>query len=168
MRKVCAWCKKELSAGDHRHDDVISHGICTDCMEYFASGKRVLSLREYLDRLDVPVVVVDDDLRVVTANGRARSLFGKELPEIEGSYSGNVLECAYSRHPGGCGTTVHCRTCTIRNTVTDTYRTAKSHVKVPAYANRQSGDGEEKVRFLISTEKAGAFVLLRIDEVSAR
>lgn len=121
MRRVCAWCGKELSAGDHRHDDVISHGICTDCMEHFASGTRVLSLREYLDKLDVPVVVVDDDLRILTANDR--------------------------------------------NTVTDTYRNSKSHVKVPAYANHETGGSEEKVRFLISTEKAGAFVLLRIDEV---
>lgn len=134
-------------------------------MKHFSSGNKIRSLREYLDTLDVPVVVVDDDVRVITANEQAQLLFGKKLPVIEGSYGGEMAECAYARLPGGCGKTVHCRSCAIRNTVTDTYRTSKNHVRVPAYEDRPAGETQKKIRFLISTEKVGEFVLLKIDNV---
>jgi hypothetical protein len=76
-----------------------------------------------------------------------------------------VLECAYARLPGGCGNTEHCKACTIRRTITTTHATGDGKVNVPAYQDIVTPGGIREVRFLISTEKVGNFVLLRIDEV---
>ncbi|MCJ7776462.1 MAG: hypothetical protein MUP08_08760, partial [Desulfobulbaceae bacterium] len=67
---------------------------------------------------------------------------------------------------GGCGNTVHCKSCTIRNTVTDTLQSGKSNIKVPAYPDLHHITGDNRIRFLITTERAAEAVLLRIDEIS--
>ena len=166
MKRVCAWCKTELgnlSTGGVT-DDTITHGICKKCKEYFFSNKRS-EFNDFLDRLAAPVLVVNPEGIVTTANKNARFMLGKDLSQIEGELGGDVMECAYARLPGGCGNTVHCKSCTIRNTVMDTFETGKSRIKVPAYPDIQTPSGVQNIRFLISTEKAENFVLLRIDEI---
>jgi len=59
-----------------------------------------------------------------------------------------------------------CAWCTIRLTVSDTLRSGKSHVRVPAYRDLHDITGEYRIRFLISTERVGEAVLLRIDDVT--
>jgi hypothetical protein len=78
---------------------------------------------------------------------------------------GDVFECAYARLPGGCGRTAHCSGCTIRQTVMDTVRTGQGHLRAPAYLNRATPDGVQRIPLTISTERVGDFVLLRIDAV---
>jgi PAS domain-containing protein len=124
-----------------------------------------LPLREYLDGLTAPIVVVDGDGRVTTANRQARTFLRKDLPEIEGYRGGEVFECEHARLPEGCGQTVHCSGCTIRMAVMDTLRTGVSRLRAPACLDCHTGNGVQRVEFLISTEKAGDVVLLRIDEV---
>ncbi len=124
-----------------------------------------MSLPQYLNEIGVPVLVMDDDVRVQGFNEPARALLGHRLEGCAGRYGGDVLECAYARLPGGCGNTEHCKACTIRRTVTHTYATGDSKLNVPAYQDIVTPGGNREVRFLISTEKVGNFVLLRIDEV---
>jgi hypothetical protein len=50
-------------------------------------------------------------------------------------------------------------------TIQDTYLTGESREKVPAYADLQTEDGPVGAQFLISTEKVGRCVLLRIDQI---
>jgi hypothetical protein len=124
-----------------------------------------MPLHEYLDGLDAPVLVVSAEGVVETANAQARALLRKELPEIEGYRGGDVFECTHAKLPGGCGQTIHCTGCTIRRTVTHTYNTAQSHLRVLATLNREHGREARRIPFLISTEKVQGVVLLRIDEV---
>ncbi|MBN2104037.1 hypothetical protein JW835_08370 [bacterium] len=84
---------------------------------------------------------------------------------IENYMGGDAMECVYARLPGGCGNTIHCKTCTIRNSVTETFNTGKSLRKVPAYLDQMQDESVKEIKFLISTEMVNDIVLLRIDEI---
>lgn len=133
---------------DSQHD--VSHGICEQCAFHLVAQMGMLPLQEYLDGLRDPILVVNGDVDVKTANGRARELLQKELPAIEGYQGGDMFECEYSKLPEGCGKTYHCSACAIRRTVTDTFKTGINHVTVPAclarmeVAANQSGDTASK------------------------
>jgi hypothetical protein len=168
MKRVCAWCKKELGSVDSQEhsEDAITHGICRNCRGniFFQMG---VELGIFLDSLEPPIVVVDQEGTVVTGNDKIRKLLKKELPEIEGYRGGDVFECAYARLPEGCGNTVHCSGCTIRRTVMETHETGKSLLRVPATLKRYAPRDQIDIKLLISTEKVGDVVLLRIDEMKA-
>ena len=66
----------------------------------------------------------------------------------------------------GCGNTIHCKACTIRNAVMETFDSSRNLHRTPAYLNRAGKDTVQRIRFLISTEKLDEIVLLRIDEVA--
>ncbi len=166
MRRVCAWCNKDLGVVASHHDETypITHGVCHECKMAltFQSGE---TLHNYLDGLNAPVVLVDFEGRIKTANLSARSALGKDLSAIEDVDGGTVFECAYARLPEGCGNTVHCSGCTIRRSVMATLATGKSLLNVPATLNVKDPVNPEKVSLHISTEKAGKLVLLRIDDM---
>ena len=163
MKKICAWCKKELEGGPvfTESDTPISHGMCPECA-FHVRASMGMPLLEFLDGLHAPVVLVNRDGRVVTANTDAQSILGKSIDKIEGFKGGEVFECEYSYLPEGCGNTVHCVGCTIRNMVMDTINSGKGHVRESAYLNHKTNG---RIEFLISTEKVGGYALLRIDEI---
>jgi len=151
---------------DEYPQDAITHGLCEACAQHIFAQMGI-SMREYLDGFDEPVVVVDADGLVQTANAAARRLLGKSLPDIEGCKGGDVFECRYASLPEGCGRTIHCSGCTIRRTVMDTFESGGFHLRVPAYLNPKSPDDSHGFRYLISTKKMGHFVLLRVDDFKA-
>jgi hypothetical protein len=167
MRRVCAWCGKTLGTvfSDVHSDAFITHGICDECA-FHLHAQVGMPLRDFLDGLGVPVLLLDSDGNVKTANKAVRQFLKKDLLQIEGYKGGNVFECTHATLPGGCGKTVHCSGCTIRRTVMDTLNSGKSHEKAPASLNRETPDGSQALRLLISTEKVQDVVLLRIDEIT--
>jgi hypothetical protein len=46
-------------------------------------------------------------------------------------------------------------------------QTGKSHLRSPAYLIQGTPDKNKEIKFLISTEKVGEVVLLRIDKIGA-
>jgi len=166
VKKICAWCGKDLGIVESRShsEDVITHGMCEACATRFTTDTGT-TLHEFLDSLGVPVFLVEPEPRVRTGNKQARELLDKDLSMIEGQLGGDVIECIYAKQPHGCGNDVHCKSCTIRNTVLDTFATGKSSVRIPAYPDIQTPEGVQTIRFVISTEKVGERVLLRIDDV---
>lgn len=167
MKKICAWCRKDLGV-DHsqgKNNAPISHGICPDCYRKLISFK-AKSMRDFLNQFSHPVLLVDSEVKIISANKEGLAVSGKKIEEIEGALVGDVFDCKYSSLPGGCGKTTHCKGCTIRNTVRDTFKSGVSQVKVAAYQDLHHETGEHKVKFLISTEKTGDKIFLRIDEIS--
>ena len=166
MKQVCAWCNKELGTIDSHADsgNVITHGICESCKNnaLFQLG---VDLRVFLNSLEQPVVMVNQNAAVISVNDEASKLLHKELKDIEGYQGGDVFECAYARLPEGCGNTIHCSGCTIRRTVMKTFETGKSFYRVPATLNRENPENPQKFILLISTEKLNDMVLLRIDKM---
>lgn len=167
MRKVCAWCGKDMGAIESEDDytKLITHGICDKCA-YHQLAQIGMSVPKFLEGLDGPVVVVDSNGNIRTGNTKALELVGKDLSEIEGYAPGEVFECEYARLPDGCGNTVHCSGCAIRNAVNETYTTGKSLLRLPATWQLHTSEATQEIRLLISTEKVADVVLLRIDEVN--
>lgn len=165
MRHVCAWCGAKLSDDTEGNDQEISHGICPSCRKFFLANVRDVTMGDFLDRMNYPVLVVDDDVRAVDGNSIALDFIGKSKEDIVGYHGGDLFECAYARLPGGCGRTEHCRGCAIRKTVGDTYLTGEPKFDVPCYLQRHTPDGEKWIRFLISTVRLKNLVLIKVSEV---
>jgi PAS domain-containing protein len=161
MVTVCAWCKAPLP-GSAPGSGPVSHGICDTCrvdVEY-----RRQPLRTLLDALPAAVMAVDVDGNVVDGNARLMELVGKSSAQITGR-GGDVISCIYAALPGGCGRTTHCVGCTIRRAVNDTRASGEPRTGVPAFAYVRKPDGEVvKLDMMISTERVGALVLLRVDD----
>ena len=162
MKDTCSICKTALDPS--RREGFVVDGICPSCLKDLLANARK-PLQVFLDNLGVPVLLVDNDARVRLANRHALDFLRKDPASIEGRYAGDAIECVHAREGDGCGKTVHCKTCTIRNTVLDTYTKGEPRVRVPAYADIAVFAEAKPVRFLISTEKVSELVMLRIDHV---
>jgi hypothetical protein len=172
MRRICAWCGKDLDEREAQGStlDAVSHGLCDDCYAHVTAEMGV-PLGEYLDWLDVPVLVMDGEASVRTANVAARELLDKGLTDIERHRCGEVFECAHARLPEGCGSTIHCSGCAIRRAVLETYRTGQRCLRVPAYLAPATPGQSSRIALLISTQRVTSrgrsVVLLRIDEMGS-
>ena len=166
IRQICFCCKAYLGSLEAQGNDeeLISHGVCRECFPRLLAGSGQ-QFEELLNSLPAPVFVVGHDGSIVTANARGQKIVANQLGEIKGSLGGEVFCCKYSELPGGCGQTIHCRSCTIRITVTSTFEDGKPRIRVPAYMDLGDITGLKTIRFLISTEKVDNIVLLRIDDV---
>jgi transcriptional regulator with PAS, ATPase and Fis domain len=167
VKNICAWCKKELEdnsepANNSKYE--ITHGICLSCKEYFFSDQ-TYSLDSFLNRLQEPVMMVDEQGNVLLANDHAKQILKMDNSAVSNLKIGNVFECANARLPGGCGHSVHCVACTIRSNINNTFKTGLSLKQVPAVLNHTDGRDARQVDFLISTEKVDNVVLLRIDDI---
>ena len=159
MERTCGVCQTPFDAPREDREP-----ICPACrQDAFVRARK--PLREYLDSLAAAVLLVDDDARVKLANRKALELLQKDPGSLEGRYAGDAIECVHARESGGCGKTEHCRTCTIRGTVLETYHTGRPRVRIPAYPDVFMLTEKRPLRFFISTEKIGELVMLRIDEV---
>jgi ferredoxin len=159
MNVVCCYCLKPLGPAAPGSGSGVSHGMCQACSEYFGAQWSGMSFDAYLGRFEFPVVLVDGDVRLVAVNRPACALLGCEPKEAIGLLGGEALECARARLPGGCGKTVHCATCAIRNTVTRTHETGRPMQRVPARLTRAGG----VVDLLISTALEGNLVRVTIE-----
>jgi hypothetical protein len=162
IRVVCCYCKKQVKTKPSEFD-AVSHGVCDRCLPLMV---RELGqpMSEFLDDLSPPVLVVQDNARVIAANAAARKMLTREQLEICGELAGEVLGCSHAREPGGCGQTVHCKSCAIRQCVAHTMETAEPCRKT-AYADIGLVSGDKRLRFLIETEKVNSFVRLTIHDV---
>lgn len=170
MRRLCSWCEKDLDGNPAetgeagRSASPITHGICPDCLREVLAFKGEPMLR-FLNRFPGPVYLVNDDYEVVAANRDGAELLGREPEDFEGKILGQAIECEFSYISDGCGKTEHCRTCTIRRALAETIKTGKSNIKIPAYPDLHNMTGENKLKYLISTEKIGEAVMLKIEMI---
>lgn len=165
MKVVCAWCGTYLRTipGDSPSAALRnSHGICEDCAKTLREGLGV-PVKQFLSDLGVPVLLVSEDVHVLDVNLAAVSMLGGRRKAILGRRGGEVFECVNSRLPEGCGKTVHCSGCVLRQTVTSTWETGRPHRRIPATLEVNSRDDPGEIAFLVSTDKAGDKVVLRIE-----
>lgn len=172
MRRVCAWCRRELGFVENtKHpDSEVSHGICAECVQNF-SFQTGVPYQQYMDSIPMPVLmlVVHADTYLITkhVNRKACEVLRKDPEEMVQHLAGNVFECAHARLPEGCGRTMHCSGCTIRRAVMETYRTGKPQSMVPATLKRTFSGKNDRLDLLITTIRIGEVVLLRIEEIRA-
>jgi PAS domain-containing protein len=140
----------------------MSHGICLSCRDNFTFQEGV-SIQEYVENLGVPVLVLDENFEIVTANRRACEALGKTPRQVVRKLPGDVFECCHARLPQGCGKTIHCSGCVIRQAVTKSFETGEPQVMIPATLHFNDADEASAVALLISTVKAGNIVILHVE-----
>lgn len=161
MQTICAYCGVIIRPGSAPGEPV-SHGICNDCRDNFLAILGI-DIGKYLDMLDAPVVLVDNDATVLALNRLALQFVDKPGIRSGEQPFGNVFECANARRPEGCGHTIHCSGCVIRNTVAETARTGNPVTRRPAVLSQESPEGVRPVPLFISSKKDGDVVLLKIE-----
>ena len=157
MKVVCSYCEKFIREKPPLDDPTPTHAICADCFEHYAAQWDGQSMGEFLDRFDSPVVAVDDDVRVLALNhsmAKAHNIHDRSELNVMG---GELLECEHARRPEGCGRTVHCKACAIRNVVGHTIDAGKAQIAVPA--TQSDGQG-----LLLYTHPHDGVVLLLIEK----
>jgi hypothetical protein len=165
MKTICSFCNITIH-DDRAAPDLVTHGVCPSCYQQIMRTYG-FNIRKFLDMLDAPVFLVDDDVNILAANARAIAIVNKPLPKIQGHICGMVLECINAFLPDGCGKTPQCPDCIIRSTVSETYKTSHAVDRRHASFTRKNGDSPEKVDLLVSTKKDGNVVLLRLEPVGA-
>jgi len=145
-------------------EKAITQGICMKCAVQLTQDVPK-TVRELLNIITEPVLILDSQGVVKTANDCGMKFLGKDIGDIEGCLGGEVLGCAFASLPEGCGRTEHCRTCAIRNIVLDTLARGSGYTNVPAFQNIRTPQGDRIMRFYVTTEKIDDKILLRIDDV---
>jgi len=163
VKVICSYCRKDMGecgAPDPVH---VSHGMCGECATYFERQWLGLDLASFLEDFALPVAAVDGYGRVIAGNGILQRVLSKAPAEIRGFLGGEVMECKYARLPEGCGNTVHCRDCAIRQTVQRTIAERRDQTDVPAYLDRAEG----RMDMVISTRYVDGNVLLILESMAA-
>ncbi len=164
--RACRYCRKVLNGTELSESDTLHAGrrICPACFSKLVSGTGE-SFAAFLESLHLPVYVVDGSGRVIAANGEGCRLVSLDINEMRGRLGGEVFRCRYADLPGGCGETVHCRSCAIRLSVGHTFETGEPCIRVPAYVDLGDLFDNRTIRFLVSTEKVENAVLIRVQDL---
>jgi PAS domain-containing protein len=160
VKVICSYCRKKIGEKEPINDDSVSHGMCQECYDYYKEQVNGLPLDKFLDRFEVPLLVVDKNVRIVAANKMFKNLTGRSHRDVFGLLGGEVMECVYARLPEGCGRTAHCLACSIRNTVMTTMESGEPQMQVPVKLRRES----KEIGMVISAEKIGSFVRIIIEK----
>ena len=161
MKTLCSFCNTVIHPGNSAEDPV-SHGVCTICYDRILA-EHGFNIRKFLNMLDVPVVLVDNDATILAANSLALSIIKRPVNGVPGKKFGFVFDCINASLPGGCGKTAFCPNCIIRNTIVETYSTGIPVINRPALIHQHASKGESGVPLCISTQKDGDVVLLRFE-----
>ena len=155
MKTICAWCQAVLNDGE----EPVSHGICADCRDTFLQHQGV-SLQSFIDGFSFPILVLNGNLDVVSLNIAVADSAGLDRQEVQHLSIGEVVECKHSRSPEGCGRTIHCTGCVLRNSVTETNATGLSLTMIPAAVNTAT----REIQLYVSTIKLDGSVFVKLDK----
>ncbi len=163
MRRQCAWCKETIGepAVATTENREITHGICNECITNMDFQQGV-DLYCFLDSLNTPLFVRGEDDNVQFVNRAAATLLDLDRSEFTPKKPGLVFECQYARLPEGCGNTIHCSGCAMRQAIKQTAATGQGVVRQPAKLKLE----DREASLLITTEKVGDLILMRIDEIT--
>jgi PAS domain S-box-containing protein len=119
------------------------------------------------------MLLVDSEHRVCKANKFAEEFAGVSPCGLFGLRGGEALRCLHAlADAGGCGFGPYCESCTIRQTVLDTFATGLSHRQVEASLPLNIAGRAQDVTFLLSTAglkiRGESQVLVTIQDITDR
>jgi PAS domain-containing protein len=164
MELFCSFCSSYLGVKEPIADTRRTHGICPECLEHALRQQGESSFDAYLEQFTAPILIIDGQGRVAAVNGAALKLLNKSYQRVQGVLGGEAMDCAWSRLPGGCGQTIHCAACTVRNLVMETMK--NKHVRRRQWVSLARE--EEVVDMLIVTMYHDNVVRIVIEEVRPR
>lgn len=165
MKIICGWCNKVL-VQEEKPNDVISHGICPDCL-YGLNGGSVTNFRDLIDQLEFPVLVTDGSIAIQRANRTAERAFGRPAFEMENSTLGFAIECLHAQEPWECGRTEHCAGCLLRQALLETHADGQPRHGMYSENEIVTPQGAVPKRIRFSTNPVGGAVILAIEEIKS-
>jgi PAS domain-containing protein len=106
-------------------------------------------LTNTFNSIPFPILVVDDDVRILFWNSSALRLLGSD--EVFQQRGGEALHCIHSGDTEeGCGHGPHCKTCVVRNSVIEASRGEKVYRK-KTIMQRKIGEKVTDVPLLVTT-----------------
>jgi len=132
--------------------------------------QRIGFLKAVLNAIPSPVLVVDDDVRIVDLNHAAAQWLNAHPSAVLKLRGGEALHCIHaSETPGGCGAAPACYDCVVRNSVREAYAGKQAIRKT--YPMHLTIDGKtEDVNILVTTAPIDynneRLVLLVLEDIS--
>ena len=132
-----------------------------------------MELSIIFENTPILMILVDEDHRVLRVSRKVLEMANRSLDEIIELRSGEALRCIHALDdPAGCGFGIKCKSCKIRKTVLDTFRTRKSCNQVEAAVTLERMDGIIHLIVLISTKliklSGKNLVLVSLEDITKR
>jgi len=164
----CAWCGQDIKTADEKeekNDFPVSHGICSDCA--IKMLKEINQVESFINRFKQPIMLVDNINNTIILNDAARAASHLDFA-VAGTFKcGLVLGCVHADEPEGCGNTIHCQGCVINRAIKETEKTGKPYIE-EACADEKFFVDARNPTMIISTEKLGDRILLKIDPIKKK
>jgi hypothetical protein len=158
VKILCSHCQKVVGIREHHTDPDLGPVLCPDCGDHFINEYGGVSLGEYLDRFEEPLIVINSELRVVACNRKGRGEVEATGIRPYGLLNGDFMDCRNSTLGDGCGQTPYCPQCGIRNSVTQTLQTGKPLERVSVTFTGSGENGTCTREWSLSTRKVGETV----------
>jgi len=121
-------------------------------------------VNRFIETKEQPLLLLDGDVRVLSANSSFGALIGKPAGNIENQSGGEVFGCELASRQDGCSRMEACQHCTLRSTVNDCI--AGKATAGETVLKHPTPTGTELIRITFSTERVRNLVLLRIDSLT--
>lgn len=119
-------------------------------MEKYRIVKDQEFCRTIYNAVSSPILVVDEDVRIIDYNRAAELVLGPDPEQIIRRRAGEVLHCLNAGlTPEGCGHATPCRDCVIRGSVNQCLATGEL-IRQKARLELTAGEKVEEVYFLVS------------------
>lgn len=123
-----------------------------------------------LDSVPSSLIVVDKEAKIVSVNREAARLLGGKPEYYSGQSCAEVLQCAPGQESeDGCGTSVHCRTCTILSSIKEAAK-GRNVLQQEYELWVGSGDARREIRLLVAAAPfdlgGNRLVLLSLEDVT--
>lgn len=161
--RQCAWCGRDPGDAGLQAGRRVRSGICASCLVEVAAGTRV-PVTELVASRAGPAFLLDADHTIGMVNCRALDLLGKPEEEVLGERTGTALECEHAYLAGGCGLTMRCSGCTLRQSISHTHLTGEPRFNIRATVTLARGAGVRDVRMTFSTARISDRILLEIGD----
>jgi len=112
-----------------------------------------VELSTIFNNAPIIMILVDKDRRLRKANHATILFMGRPEKEILGIRGGEAFRCIHSlENPKGCGFGTFCETCSVRNSVMDTFESGRSHFRVNALLPISRENRRQELHLLVSTK----------------
>jgi signal transduction histidine kinase len=127
-------------------------------------------LRQTLDAIPAPALILNDKRQVLLANRAALRLLQTDEASLRGMRPGEIVQCVHAASgPDGCGTGLHCRTCGVVGTILDCLE-SKTSVSGECRLTIQTPDGPAARDLRVSASpcqtETGDFVIVVLEDIS--
>lgn len=125
---------------------------------------------QVMEAIPTPLLVVDDDVRIIAFNRAASPLMGEKPEMALKTRAGEVLHCFHSTDsPEGCGRGEECGSCVVRGSVNESLL-GKAVVRKRTQMDLVMGDSVNRVYVLVTTApfsfRDEPLVILTIEDIS--